>query len=650
MIRPEVARRGVGNARNPVDRPWPTRGTYPAMARSRPSPACGFLGIEAGGTRTTACWQHHPGDPVRTARFGPANLQLLSDRELQSRLGEIARALPTPLAVAIGMAGARTEIDFERIRRASRHAWPQAPCHATNDLEVALAATDHADSAGPVVLVLSGTGSCCYGRAPRGASVQIGGWGHLLGDQGSAYDIALQALRRSITLLDQQGDCPPLASRLVRALRLNAPNQLIPWIRNAPKEDVAALAPEVFTAALAGDRTARAVIAEAAQALARSALAAAHRLTSGTSPVRFVLAGGVLRSQPGYARRLRHLIHRDWPKAEVIALRRPGAEGAIRLARISLAASEDPPPATRARPRDRGPHPFHREAVIPRSSTLSPTELPNPRSRHLDRLPLRKAIRLMLTEESQVPIALQRQARPIERAIEHIVRALHRGGHLYYVGAGTSGRLGVLDASECPPTFRTPPDWVQGIIAGGASAVFRAAEGAEDDFPAGAAAMQCRRVNARDVVVGIAASGRTPFVWGALAEAKRRGAVTILVCFHPTLQFQRGQRPDVVIAPAIGPEVLTGSTRLKAGTATKLILNLLTTLAMVQLGKVMGHWMIDLHPSNQKLRERAVRITGELTGAREPDVRATLANTQWNVRAAVTRLGVQRRGSKTGRP
>ena len=245
----------------------------------------------------------------------------------------------------------------------------------------------------------------------------------------------------------------------------------------------------------------------------------------------------------------------------------------------------------------------------------------------------------MLREDARLPRALLAEKPHLERALRLIVRALRSGGRLFYVGAGTSGRLGVLDASECPPTFRTPPDLVQGIIAGGVSALFDSVEGAEDDFAAGGSALRFRGVRSRDVVVGIAASGRTPFVWGALHEARRRRAPTILVCFNPHLEFARGQRPTVVIAPRIGPEVLTGSTRLKAGTATKLILNLFTTLAMVRLGKVIENLMVDLNPANAKLRERAIRIVRELTGVDEPAARDALERAGWVVKAALRRLG-----------
>jgi N-acetylmuramic acid 6-phosphate etherase len=256
---------------------------------------------------------------------------------------------------------------------------------------------------------------------------------------------------------------------------------------------------------------------------------------------------------------------------------------------------------------------------------------------HLDKLPLHEAIGVMLNEDRRILPALLRERAKLDKTIRWIVHGLKAGGHLYYVGAGTSGRLGVLDASECPPTFRTSPDMVQGIIAGGQTALWESIEGAEDDAAAGADAIRLRGVAPRDVVVGIAASGRTPFVWGAFSEARRKGAKTVLICFNPHLKLPPGKRnrPDLVIAPDLGPEILTGSTRLKSGTATKLILNLFTTLAMVKLGKVVGNLMVDLNPSNAKLRDRAVRIVSQLKGTTEAQARIALERAGWVVKDAL---------------
>jgi N-acetylmuramic acid 6-phosphate etherase len=198
--------------------------------------------------------------------------------------------------------------------------------------------------------------------------------------------------------------------------------------------------------------------------------------------------------------------------------------------------------------------------------------------------------------------------------------------------------LGVLDASECPVTFCSDPEQVQGIIAGGRPALWRSIEGAEDDAAAGAEAMQTRAVNRRDVVVGIAASGRTPFVWGALREARRRKATTVLMCFNPYLQIPPAIAPDIVLAPDLGPEILTGSTRLKAGTATKMLLNMFSTLGMVRAGKVVSNLMVNVKPTNVKLRDRAVRIVQELTGADYSAAEQALRASRWVIRVALRRL------------
>jgi N-acetylmuramic acid 6-phosphate etherase len=256
----------------------------------------------------------------------------------------------------------------------------------------------------------------------------------------------------------------------------------------------------------------------------------------------------------------------------------------------------------------------------------------------LERMGLGKAIRLMLSEEAKTSKKLLEEVGKIEKVTGAIAKAFRRGGRLFYVGAGTSGRLGVLDASECPPTFRSPPEMVQGIIAGGERALRKSVEGAEDDVDAGAREIRSRRVNERDVVVGIAASGTTPFVWGALREAKRRKATTVLVCFNPYLKFPKEYQPTTVIAPNLGPELLTGSTRLKAGTATKLLLNIFSTLAMVKMGKVIGNLMVDLNPANVKLRKRAVRIVQELTKADHASARKALELSGWVIKKAVARL------------
>ncbi|MFZ4640156.1 MAG: N-acetylmuramic acid 6-phosphate etherase [Nodosilinea sp.] len=239
------------------------------------------------------------------------------------------------------------------------------------------------------------------------------------------------------------------------------------------------------------------------------------------------------------------------------------------------------------------------------------TEQANPRSAHLDQLTALELVDLF-NQEDQLTLAAMAAARePLAAAIDAIASALQQGGKLYYVGAGTSGRLGVLDAAECPPTFCTPPDLVQGIIAGGAGALVRSSEGLEDVFEDGEAAIAARAISPSDVVVGITAGGTTPYVWGALAAARQRQATTIFIACVPASQVKIDV--DIDIRLPVGPEVLAGSTRLKAGTVTKMALNSLSTGAMVRLGKVYGNRMVDVAVTNTKLRDRALRIICDLT-------------------------------------
>ena len=261
-----------------------------------------------------------------------------------------------------------------------------------------------------------------------------------------------------------------------------------------------------------------------------------------------------------------------------------------------------------------------------------PTERANRASTGLDRLSARRIAALMNREDARAVRAVGRETRAIGAAVDLIVAALAARGRLIFVGAGTSGRLGVLEAAECPPTFGTPPRLVQAVMAGGRASVFRSREGAEDDGRAAARAVRAR-ARAGDVVVGVSASGVTPFVREALAAARRLGARTVLVACNP--DRARLPRANVLIAPAPGPEVLAGSTRLKAGTTTKLVLNTLTTAAMARLGKVYGNRMIDLQPRSRKLRERATRLVADLGGVGPTEARRLLRAADDRVAVAI---------------
>ncbi len=615
----------------------------PAHARAM-SDTPVFLGLECGGTRTVALAADAGLKPLAQVEAGPANLRLVTDAQLVMHFRALRRQLPAPSAIGVGMAGVRDAADCARVERVLETVWPGVPRRVDHDLESALAAAELDATGQPPaarVIVLSGTGSCCYGRSARGSVAKVGGWGHLLGDRGSGYHIVHRSLCDTITTLDRQRQFGRFGQRVLRALQLTEPNELIAWMQEASKTEIAALAPEVFAAAKEGDKVVRDLLDCLARTLAADAAACARHLTRAGKSVEFVLTGSVLLRQPAFARCVARRLRTEWPTAKVFPLTRESVWGAVAMARTAVARpGTDPIRSPRVQPQNPG---ASKLPPVPSSRQLSPTECRNPRSTHLDGLPLAEALELMWSEEAKIPDALRTQRQPVEKLIRLVVRAFQSGGRLFYIGAGTSGRLGVLDASECPPTFRSSPELVQGIMAGGVKALHSAVEGAEDDAEEGRRALEFRGVGKRDVVVGIAASGRTPFVWGALAEARRRGAKTALICFNPHLAFVRGQKPDVVIAPDLGPEVLTGSTRLKAGTATKLILNAVTTLAMVRQGKVIGNLMVDLNPSNVKLRDRAARIVAELTGAEYAVAWKTLEIHHWVVSHAIQDLGRARR-------
>ena len=274
-----------------------------------------------------------------------------------------------------------------------------------------------------------------------------------------------------------------------------------------------------------------------------------------------------------------------------------------------------------------------RNSKPPADRSRLTTEKRNARSRDIDRRSTLEIVEIINREDLQVAPAVAKERERIAAAADLIVESFKRGGRLFYVGAGTSGRLGVLDASECPPTYGTRPFTVQGIIAGGARALRRAVEGAEDDAKAGARALDRRGLKPRDVVAGISACGLAPFVRGAMDRAREVGAATIFITCAP--EARKLIRADVIINPVPGPEVLAGSTRMKAGTATKLVLNTLTTTAMIRCGKAYGNLMVDVRVGSDKLRDRAERIVMAVTGVTRPRARRLLNAAHGRAKVAI---------------
>ena len=264
------------------------------------------------------------------------------------------------------------------------------------------------------------------------------------------------------------------------------------------------------------------------------------------------------------------------------------------------------------------------------------TEQTNEATAHIDELPTLAMLKLINDADHEAADAVSRALPQIARAVDGIAERLAAGGRLFYVGAGTSGRLGIIDAAECPPTYGTDPETVQGIIAGGREAVFRAQEGGEDDGDAGIAALRERGFSAKDVCFGLSASGSAAFVREAMVYARSVGALTVLLCCNP--QSPALSVPDIAIVAAVGPEVIAGSTRMKAATAQKMVLTSVSTAVMVRLGRVKGNKMVYMKASNQKLHARAVRMVCELTGADEKSAEQALVSCGWDVRRAAERL------------
>jgi N-acetylmuramic acid 6-phosphate etherase len=262
-----------------------------------------------------------------------------------------------------------------------------------------------------------------------------------------------------------------------------------------------------------------------------------------------------------------------------------------------------------------------------------PTEAINPVSLAVDKTPVPDIIDMVVNEDRKVITAVLKEKERIAHGVEIISQALRKGGRVIFVGAGTSGRLGVVEAAEMPPTFGTSPTLVQAIMAGGQEAVFRAKEGVEDNYEEGARSIGRLRLSRRDVVVGVSASGMTPFVRGALTRARKAAAKIIFVTCWPKSELQNFV--DLQIAPAVGPEIIAGSTRLKAGTATKMVLNMLTTISMIKVGKTYGNLMVDVQTGSEKLKDRARRIISIVTGVDYDEADALLRRAKWNVKAAI---------------
>src|SRR6266581_1616985 len=597
-----------------------------------------ILGVEGGGTKTAWVivepvvptgrddpgWEFHV---IDQGKLPPSNLRLTTPE----RLREIFAELPKQIDRAgVFLAGCATEEDRRSLKQICLEIWPNAKIVTGSDRDSGLAA---ALDCGDGIVVNAGSGSSVTGR--RGDRIErAGGWGHILGDAGGGYSLSMQALRLILREHDLHRAEMDFTAKILHALSLSNFDELVRWVQTADKMEIAMLAPVVFEAGAAGDARMMEIIEEGALVLCEYTEAVADRLHLLAPKV--VLVGGLFYRDSIYTHAFRRRLKKNLPDARVAAAERAPELGA------AWCAAEAHDHATFH------PQPSQRE-IDGLAAAL--TEQRNPRSQSLEKMTAHELVQLFIEEEKFVQDALRTATADLARAIETVTESLRNGGRLFYVGAGSSGRIGVLDASEIPPTFGAPRHLVQGVIAGGATALHRSVEGAEDEESAGAFALDERGVKPADVVIGITASGQTPFVRGALARAKSLGAKTILLTCNPhTSPVAAGVSPaageiaagkaactdvDRLITLPVGPEILAGSTRLKAGTATKVALNIISTGAMIGLGKVRGNLMIDLHTTSTKLRDRAVRIVAEVTQRDYESARGLLEANDWNLRAAL---------------
>ncbi|MBI1318895.1 MAG: N-acetylmuramic acid 6-phosphate etherase [Candidatus Hydrogenedens sp.] len=577
-----------------------------------------WIAIEAGGTHSRGGCFDARGQLLREAEGGPCNPMAYGWEASIDSLAALAQSLlpdvpPESVALAAGVAGLVDHAAYVRMGEAIAGRLGLAGARVADDLYPMLYANA---GGGAAVLAIGGTGSNVLAMNADGRTAQAGGRGHVFGDEGSAYAIGVSALRAASHAVDGMAPDTRLVDDLMQAAGVTDFRLMVPWAGQATKRDIAALTHVVVRAADAGDAAAAQCIIEQAHQLVAQVLAAVHRLgLQGRVPV--LGQGGLFEQCARYADAFEEALstHGDFNLVP-LKLRGPGA-----IYRFALAA---PLPAW-AGEWERGT--ASTETSLP--GTESASEKPP-----LDSLDAAALARVLLQEGVHAAESAVCCTEALAHAIEAGGKALREGGRIMYFGAGTSGRLGVLDASECPPTFGVSPDRVVGRIAGGEAALTRSKEGAEDDCVAGAREAAELGVSPSDFVVGIAASGSTPYVLGALEAARDAGATTALVSANPGPEGGA----DIAIVLRTGAEILAGSTRLKAGTATKIALNAITTGAFSLAGFVYQGRMVGMMPTNEKLRQRAIRMVAELAEVPAEPAEEALDAAAGNIPVAVLLL------------
>lgn len=571
--------------------------------------------VEGGGTRTTAARYDDNGDMTAEQRGGPSNPSsygiAASLNSIGALVSDLLREIETDtIRIYIALAGAASPGVRSSVANGLGAQFPSAQIWVTTDLHALL----HANAeSGPGILVISGTGAAVLARDDSGNILRTGGWGILFGDEGSAYGVATAALRACARAIDGVGPETTLVNLLPAAAGLPSFDDFVAWQGSASKKDVASLAPAVTNASCQGDVVARGCFEEEARRLAALAIAAQERLglESNTSLYEY---GGLLEQCEVFQQAFHEAVNQYSDMRPVPCAKR-GLEAVYALSQLQTA-----PPWVSVR-----------EAGAPSDMKDLPDTEAVLSAAPIDALSTEDFFLRMHHADEEAVAAVGAAGIAIAAAIEHAARCIRGGGRIIYTGAGTSGRLGVLDASECPPTFGVSPDRVRALIAGGDRALRFSVEGAEDDRSQGATDVKALNISAADFVVGIAASGNTPYVEGALSAAHAAGARTALVTSNRGTTIQA----DLPIILNTGPEILAGSTRLKAGTAAKLTLNMITTGAFTQAGYVYQGRMVGMTPANDKLRQRAARIVADLSGTTTPRAEEALTRSGYHIATAI---------------
>lgn len=584
------------------------------------------VGVDGGGSKTAVSILNLDGKVLGRGLAGSANYHNVGISQAKANLWSAMQAAASEAGVAVlqaaavtwSLAGVDRLEERQLFEQMAAEMMPDVLVHVENDAVSALVGgLGHHNG----IVLIAGTGMIAYGENSGGERARAGGWGSFF-DRGSAYDLAQTTLRACTRHYDEGNtSSAAMTALLLEAVGLENPTDLLGWVYadKRPVSDVAALAPIILVAAEKGDVTALDVVNRGANGLATAVSTVARRLGySEAFPL--VLSGSLLTKSDFYRVLVTQAVETILPQAQFCLSQVDATIGAafiaLELAGVALESKVSSKTAV--------------------SSPLWTSERRNFLSRDLDLYSTETLIGLMHIQDKQAASSLYPVLPAIANAVDEIALRMERGGRLIYVGAGTSGRLGILDASECPPTFNSDPEQVIGLIAGGMEAVSRSIERAEDDETAGATALRQIGLQPEDSVVGIAASGRTPYVVGALAEAQRSGALTAAITCNlpaPMTLFA-----DHVFAPLVGPELLTGSTRLKAGTAQKLVLNMLSTAVMVRLGKTYGNLMVDLQQTNNKLLLRARRIVAQACAVDEQTAGDVLLACDGNVKTAVVAI------------